>query len=309
MPTFNFAQLREKVEKGVLRADFSDPDYGDFVNTALKEIQDRFSFLSMKKTVFVSINPGTMAAGGNMVGVGAMWPTGTGTLSFELSGFAIGARYYFNPGEGPGSASGISLDGVNPFNAKDGFFIATQANYFILADATVSSGQLISAAVIAAGLDQVAKLPPNFKELQKDQSIHYVTDDGQFIPAEVVNEWQQNFRIWAFGGTPFSTWPPRIYYDRRSDTESVIGIVEPLTFKFNFRVKGYFYLPDLVNDDDVSPIALQYPEMVIAKSKQVAFSRINDPAELQFETEYQGKLTAAIRHNDYAEIRGMDKRM
>lgn len=299
----DFAYLQDQVNRGVLRSDLVEFS-GDYINEALRETQNRHSFASMKNTFYTSVPPGVLASGGNLVPSGSLWPVGGGTLSFALSGFAIGARYYFNQG----NAASISADGINPITLTDGFFTATQLGYTILALPT-SSGQLITCAVVAAALEQVAFMPTNFKELQKYRPIHYVSDDGGLIPAEVVFDWQQYFRIWAFGGTPISTWPPRIYYERRNANSAVIGIVEPLSQAFNFRVKYYGYLPDLVNPSDTSPIAELYPRMIIAKAKAIAFSTINDPAELQFEEEFEGKFQAALRQDAYSEVVGRDLRM
>lgn len=295
----NFAKLISIVSKAVLRDDLED-DYGDIVNEALREIQNRRSFVSMKGITYCTINPGVLGAGGNVVPLLAMWPTGSGTLSFEISGMAIGSRYYFNQG----NSNGISADGTTLVTTKDNFFVATQENYFLLA-APAQSNQIITSSVITAGLDQVAELPDDFKELQPRTSVHYISDDGQFIPAEVVFEYQQYFRVWSWGGTPMMTWPPRVFFERRSRS-AVLGIVEPITHHFNLKVQYYKYLPNLVEDADTNPISEAYPEMVIAKAKAIAFSRINDPATTEFEELFENKFTTAYRQDSYSDVVGRD---
>lgn len=299
----DLAYLVSRVGKGILRDDLA-ASYPDFINEALIEIQNRRSFTMMKNTTFVSVQPGILTAGGNLVTSGSVWPTGAGTLTFSVPGFIVGGRYYFNQG----NASGISADGTNPITTKDGYFTATQVSYTLLAPASASA-TLITAAVITAGLDQVAVLPAAFKELQKWRPVHYVTDDGQFIPTDVVFEHQQIFRVWAFGGTPITTWPPRAYLERRGNGETVLGILEPLTSQFNFRVQYYQYLPPLVEDSDVNAIAAAYPEMVIALAKSIGLSSINDPASEEFTAQFEQKFLAASRQDAYSEDRGRELRM
>ena len=277
----DFSDIQAKVKQGVLRDDLDD-FYGDYVNEALREIQNRRSFVAMKQVVYLSVSPGVLGTGGNVVPVGAVWASGVGTLSFVITGFDIGAKYYYNPG----NSSSVSADGINPISVLNGFFVATKVSYTLLAPASAAL-QAVTAAVITAAIDQVAVLPSNCKELQKRHAVHYVCDDGGLMPVELVEEWQQIHRNWAYGGCPPVTWPPRAFYERRSDTESVIGILEPLIQKFNFRVQYFGYLPDLVNDTDTSPIIDAYPRMVIAKAKAIAFSDINDPSEAQFEGEFE----------------------
>lgn len=210
-----FAYWKTRLAKRVLRDDLAD-SYGDYINTALRKIQNRRSWLAMKKTVNVSV------------------PTG-------------------------------------------------------------------------AGRETVA-LPADFKELQKRPAIQYITDDGQFIPAEVVTEEQQIYRVWAFGGTPITTWPPRVFFERLADGP-ILGVLEPLVQAFNFRVKYFGYLPDLVADEDTSPLADAYPEMVFAKAKVVAFTDINDSIATEFESLFEKELSEAIKQDAYSEVRGMETRM
>jgi len=210
-----FLEWKTRLAKRVLRDDLAD-SYGDYFNEALREIQNRRSWLAMKKTVDVSV------------------PTGYGR--------------------------------------------------------------------------ETVTLPADFKELQKRQAVQYITDDGQFIPAEVVTEEQQIYRVWAFGGTPITTWPPRVFFERLA-TGPILGVLEPLIQPFNFRVKYFGYLPDLAADGNTSPLADAYPEMVFAKAKVVAFTDINDPIAAEFETLFEKKLGEAIRQDSYSEVRGMETHM
>lgn len=155
---------------------------------------------------------------------------------------------------------------------------------------------------------EVVTLPADFKELQKRPAVHYVTDEGGLVPAEVVTEEQQAFRVWAFGGTPIATWPPRVFFEKRA-TSAVLGVLEPMSQPFNLEVKYYKYLPDLASDTDASPLAAAYPMMVIAKAKALAFSSINDAAAVGFEQEFDKKFLEAVRQDAYSEVRGLTTRM
>lgn len=155
---------------------------------------------------------------------------------------------------------------------------------------------------------QTAPLPLDFKELQKREAVQYITDDGQFIPADLVTEEQQIRRVWAFGGTPIMTWPPRVFYERTA-AGALLGVVEPLSHPFNFRVKYYGYLPDLVADTDTSPLVDAYPKLILAKAKEIAFTEINDEIATQAEMEFEKRLGEAIRQDSYSDVRGLETRM
>jgi hypothetical protein len=144
----------------------------------------------------------------------------------------------------------------------------------------------------------------DLKELQKQPAVYFVADDGGLVPAETVFESQQIYRVWVFWGTPIVTWPPRVFFERNGQN-AVIGMVEPRTEDFNFRVDYYRYLPDLVNRDDTSPFIDLYPEMVLALSKMIAFTDINDSDGLKTNSDiFELKLSAAGRQDAYAEVRG-----
>lgn len=217
----NFAQFKTRLGLGVQRDDRAS-SYGDYVNEALREIQNRRSWTVMKKTT----------------------PT-----------------------------SGVGLITIGPGSGNN----------------TVS-------------------LPSDFKELQKRSPVHYITDEGNFIPAEVVTEAEQIRRVWAFNGTPVTTWPPRVFYERNA-SGAVLGIIEPTTQAMNFRVKYYAYLPDLSADSDTSPFITLYPKMVIAKAKAIAFSEINDEAAAGFENEFEKKWIEAVRQDAFSEVSGRELRL
>lgn len=154
-----------------------------------------------------------------------------------------------------------------------------------------------------------AALPANFKELQPRISVFYVLHDGGLVPAEVVREDQQAFRIWAFGGTPLSQWPPRIYYERRG-TGAILGVYEPCTEPFTLHIKYYQYLPQLVNPTDSNPFTIYWPQMVLAAARAAAFIDINDyEAADGAEKAFEGFFKLALAQDAHAEVAGRDIRM
>jgi hypothetical protein len=162
----------------------------------------------------------------------------------------------------------------------------------------------VNVALPASDNENTVTIASDFKELQKTPAVYFVTDDGGLIPAETVFESQQIYRVWVFWGTPIVTWPPRIFFERNG-TSAVIGMVEPRTEDFNFRVDYFRYLPDLVNDTDTSPLLTAYPEMVLAKSKVIAFTDINDEEAMALhEGIYEKKFMEGARKDAYAEVRG-----
>lgn len=296
-----FLDMQTRVNAGLLRADLVASVPG-FINEAIREIENRHSFACMKDVTYRTIYPGVQGAGGNVVPLGAVWPAVTGSqLSIQITGLPIGSRYFYVQGNG----TALSLDGTTPLATPEGFFTATATTYYVLG-ANAVTGQLVTSGVIDAGLDQVAVMPTNFKELQRRQPVSFVSDDGSFVPAEVVYEHQEIFRVWAFGGCPIITWPPRLYMDKRSDKQMVLGLLNPIDRQFNIRAKYFKYLPDLVADGDTSPFIDAYPEMVLDKAKAVAFSDINDESTALFEGAFERKLLDAIRRDAYSEVVGRD---
>lgn len=211
----NFSDLQERLGLGVLRSDLA-PSYGEFINEALLEIQNRRSWTFMKVTELVALGPG------------------------------------------------------------DGYETAT--------------------------------LVANFKELRREPAINFIADDGGKIPATVVFQEEEIFRTWAWSGMPMIIWPPRVTL-MRGATSTKVGVVAPLIETFNLEVNMFAYLPALVNPTDTSPFITAYPMMVLAKSKAIAFSTINDPAADLFEAEFERKFRAAAYQDAYSEVAGRSLNM
>jgi hypothetical protein len=164
-----------------------------------------------------------------------------------------------------------------------------------------------------------APLVSNFKELRRAPAINFIADDGGMIPAVTVFEEEEIFRVWAWGGAPMFIWPPRVFMLRgpASPTQlatgqtiaASIGIIEPLIEQFNISVNLFGYLPLLVNDTDLSPFITAYPNMVLEKAKEIAFSGINDAAAAAAAAEFQRKYDKAASQDAYSEVAGRRLRM
>lgn len=222
----NFSQLQARLSRAVLRTDLQ-PDYGNFINEALVEIQNKRSWTCMKITEDVTIAPGT------------------------------------------------------------GF--------------------------------QTVALENNFKELRPKTSINFIADDGQRIPATVVFAEQEVWRNWAFGGTPPFIWPPRIFLIRGAPSPAQldagfsvgtsVGILEAMIEEINLEVLMFAYLPLLVADGDISPLALAYPNMVLTKAKSIAFDGINDTEYEKAEALFEKKYREAAYQDAYSEVAGRSLHM
>lgn len=82
--------------------------------------------------------------------------------------------------------------------------------------------------------------------------------------------------------------------------------------------KWYFQCADTVStltviyqpgSIDENTFTINYPEMVIAKSKAIAFESINDPASADFEALYEKRFDAAAAQDAYQAVAGLDLRM
>jgi len=224
----NFGALQARLNRGVLRADLA-PYYGDYINQALIEIQNRRSWTCMKVTEQVTLGPG-------------------GGYGYELTA-----------------------------------------------------------------------LQNNFKELRRAPAINFIADDGGMIPAKVVFEEEEIFRVWAWSGCPMFVWPPRVFLVRGAPTPTQmaagasvgasVGIVEPLIETFNLSVNMFAYLPALSSYTDTSPLLTAYPSMVLAKAKAITFSEINDPQSDRNEAEFERHFHSAAAQDAYSEVAGRKLRM
>lgn len=77
-----------------------------------------------------------------------------------------------------------------------------------------------------------------------------------------------------------------------------------------FQVSYYGYLPDLVvGSNETNEFTLRYPEMIVNKSKAIAFAAVNDPIAGDFEALFEKKFSEAAAKDAYQEIAGLQLRM
>lgn len=132
-----------------------------------------------------------------------------------------------------------------------------------------------------------ATMPDNYKALTEEQfPIHVRSSTFQeYLPCEVVSyEKATRYRS--------STYYPPILTTTLSARRGVPVFVEQLRDAFwltltapaaealVFQVSYYGFLPDLAADGDSNHLTREYPEMVEAKVKALAFGRVNEFKEM-----------------------------
>lgn len=160
-------------------------------------------------------------------------------------------------------------------------------------------------------------LPETFKELQPRNAngspISYVLNDpsnpGAVFPVEGSFEAQEIRRLWQFGGLVSFWFGHMRAYLKVDSSGAVLGIATPAPEALTFRVDYYGYLPDLEAEGDTSPLAEAYPEMVIAKAKELALASINDAAALGNAQYCEGKFREASAKESHAALAGLNLRM
>lgn len=160
-------------------------------------------------------------------------------------------------------------------------------------------------------------LPADFKELDARNTnggpIAFVLNDpdhpGAVFPVPAYFEAEELRRFFRFGGQLAIAFGELRVFLKKDSTGTSIGMVQPALEDFQFRVDYYHYLPDLVEDVDTSPLAEQYPEMVIAKAKALALASVNDAAAQGNETMASSKFKEASFREARSALQGRDLRM
>jgi hypothetical protein len=101
-----------------------------------------------------------------------------------------------------------------------------------------------------------------------------------------------------------------VYVDWQAG-QPVLNILFPAQSDLPFSVSYYGYLADLdpANPADSNEFTAHYSEMVVAKSKAIAFAAINDPVAGDFEVLFDKKFKDAAAQDAYQAVAGMDLRM
>lgn len=169
---------------------------------------------------------------------------------------------------------------------------------------------------ILAGQKSVA-MPAGFKELDARNTnggpVAFVLDDpnnpGAVFPVSAYFEAQELRRFFIFGGQLAISFGEMRVFLKSDKNGTTLGMVQPAVENLTFRVDYYGYLPDLVDETDVSPLAEAYPEMVIAKAKALALASVNDVAAAGAEGFAAGKFKEASFAEARAALQGRDLRM
>lgn len=88
-----------------------------------------------------------------------------------------------------------------------------------------------------------------------------------------------------------------------------LNIFYPAQMDLTFDVSYFGYLANLASPGDHNLLTDEFPEMVTAKCKAIAFEAINDPAAGDFETLFLARFKDACAKDSYAFVRGTELRM
>lgn len=169
---------------------------------------------------------------------------------------------------------------------------------------------------IPTGQKSIA-LPAAMKELDARNTnggpVAFVLDDpenpGAVYPVSAYFEAEELRRFFKFGGQLAISFGEMRVFLKKDHTGYSLGMAAPALEDLTFRVDYYGYLPDLVEDTDVSPLANEYPEMVIAKAKSLALASINDAAAGGADEFAMNKFQQASFKEAHSKLQGRDLRM
>lgn len=160
---------------------------------------------------------------------------------------------------------------------------------------------------ITGGNANVA-LPATFKELTREKTpVHLVdTLSGIETPVDIWSlEKLKRFlrQFLSLNNSVAIDWssePPKL-----SIGQALVSGSQPLTY----NVSHYAYLTDLSGSNTSNPLTIQFPEMLLAKAKALAFEAINDPLAGDMETLFLAKFRLERQHDTFKQIAGNDLRM
>jgi hypothetical protein len=149
-------------------------------------------------------------------------------------------------------------------------------------------------------------LPANFKELTRSKSpVHSKDALGVQTPVDVWTMERLKRRIRSSLSTQIAV---ALDWDYTPPKLSLLGIEidEPLTL-----VVSYYGFPSDLAAGSVESTALttDFPEMLLAMAKMLAFAAVNDPMAADMEKLFQLKFRDARAHDCYAAIAGTDTHM
>jgi hypothetical protein len=147
------------------------------------------------------------------------------------------------------------------------------------------------------------ELPTNFKEFTSPNSPVHILVQGLEIPVDVWTPEKHKRRVRSLLSTQFAC-----HLDD-TVTPKVLNFVEDLTEDADFVVRFYGYLDDLSEDNPSNNLTTDYPDMLLAKAKALAFAAINDPVAADLETYFDLKFKPAAAADAYAQVAGTQLRM
>jgi len=158
---------------------------------------------------------------------------------------------------------------------------------------------------IPAGQTSVA-LPANFKELTRDKSpVQVVSGDAAPVPVDVWTMEKLKRRVRSQLSTQtacavdFTFSPPKLE-----------TLIEPSDEDLVFEISHYKYLDDLGPSNTSNALTNDYPEMLLARAKSLAFAAVNDDAMVaDMEKLFEKKFGEAAGHDAYSALAGIDLRM
>lgn len=160
----------------------------------------------------------------------------------------------------------------------------------------------------------------NFKELTIETSpIHLKGSDEVYTPCEVWTREKvlrrqarliSNSLLYSVYSHPNNTRRVQVpvYIDWEAGTP-FINVLFSASSALQFAVSYFGYLADLSADGDRNELTDSYPEMVVNKSKAIAFAAVNDPMTEEFEVLYEKTFKEAAAQDAYKAVAGLDLRM
>lgn len=163
---------------------------------------------------------------------------------------------------------------------------------------------------ITGGASYVA-LPADFKELVTDNTPVWLADvESGSIVYRPVNIWTpEKVRRWQSYVAQGDTQGSVLYVDRTASPPRLsLGngtATEAMTFKVH-----YYAFPTALSDSvTTNTLTADFPELLLAKAKAIAFAAINDPAVADMEKLFSLKFNSARQHDMYSRIAGTQLRM
>jgi hypothetical protein len=149
-----------------------------------------------------------------------------------------------------------------------------------------------------------AALPADFKEFTPTKPAVWLSDGTRFgVPCDVVD--RDNV---ARFGLSRSNFP--VYLDNDEDgVEKTLNVLGQPSDNLVFTFSYYRFLPDLEFEASTNSLLTNYPEMLKAKVKAVAFEELNDPLSVDWETVYARRFREAAGDDEKRKLSSRLNRM